>query len=47
MGTMRFGERFADLALRLDRVQTVRDALDFDQDQRHRFEAMIANLRRS
>jgi len=47
MATMRFGERFADLALRLDRVQTVRDALDFDQDQRHRFEAMIANLRRS
>ena len=47
MATARFGERFADLALRLNRVQTVRDSLEFDQDQRHRFEAIVAHLRRS
>jgi len=42
-----FGERFAILALRLDRVQAVRDSLGIDQDQQHRFDAMIGRLRRS
>jgi hypothetical protein len=47
IATERFGERFADLALRFDRVQTVLDSLDFDQEQRHHFKAMVAHLRRS
>jgi O-antigen ligase len=47
MATARFGERFAKLALRLDRVQSVHDSLGIDQEQQKRFEAIIARLRRS
>jgi O-antigen ligase len=46
MATARFGASFANLALRLDRVQAVRESLAIDQDQQHRFEAIVAHLRR-
>jgi hypothetical protein len=44
--TARFGERFAQLAVWLDRIQAVHDSLAIDQDQQHRFDSMVAQLRR-